>query len=787
MKAIHLKLIRDLRGMTGQVTAIAFVIIAGVTVYVGMSSVSDTLQVTQQSYYASHNFAEGFASVRRAPENLADRIRLIPGVNQVETRVSAAVNLEVPGYDEPVTGQIVSWPDVGEPFLNQLFLREGRVVAPGRDDEIVVNESFALAHGLVPGDELIAIINGRRRVLSITGVALSPEFIYQMQPGMIFPDQERFGVMWMGREALSSAYDMTGAFNDLSFTLAPGARIETVLEQVDQLLASYGGQGAYGRADQPSHNLLTQELDQLAAMSFMLPLIFLGVAAFLLNIVISRLITLQREQIAILKAFGYSNLEVGMHYLQMVLLISVIGVVVGSLLGAWVGQAMAELYMDFFFFPFLEYRLGLDVFLTGALLTIGASVAGALMSIRRALRLPPAEAMSPPPPPSYKPTFLERLGLQQLFDQPTRIILRNLERQWIKSAITIIGISSSCAILIVGLFWGGAIDYIVKVQYGVAQRDYFTVTFTEPTSSSAIHELASLRGVQYAEPFRSVPVRLRSAHRSYDTAIEGIPDSPYLRRIIDTDLQPVHVPPEGIVLSNNLADILKVRPGDLITVEVKEGRRYERQVPVAALAEQFLGTGAYMSLESANRLAGEGDAVTGAFLMIDEQYERELTDALQGRPGVAGIVSQDRAIAAFMDAAAELLLIFTYVLSLFAGIIALGVVYNSVRISLSERDRELTSMRVLGFTRGEISYILLGEMMILVLLAIPIGFGIGAILSAMSVEALVTELYRIPLVLERRTFAAAATVVLIAALISALLMRRRLNRLDLIGVLKTRE
>src|SRR5690606_18243709 len=294
-----------------------------------------------------------------------------------------------------------------------------------------------------------------------------------------------------------------------------------------------------------------------------------------------------------------------------------------------------------------------------------------------------------------------------------------------------------------------------------------TLTFIAPTTFSAVHELRSLPGVLYVEPFRSVPVRLRNQHRTYDTGIQGIPPEPYLRRIINENLQPILIPPEGLILTNNLAEILDVGVGEEIRVEVKEGRRYERDIPVVGLTEQYLGLGAYMNLTAANRLSGEGSAISGAFLMIDQKYESELVAALQKRPQIASIVSQDRTIAAFMKSVAEILLAFTFILSLFAGVIALGVVYNSVRISLSERGRELASLRVLGFTRGEISYILLGEMAVLVLLSIPLGFGIGVFFGKLSIEALQTDLYRFPFIMGSGTFSLAATIVLVSAIISA--------------------
>src|SRR5690554_6024322 len=587
MKAIDIKMLRDLKQMRGQAIAIAFVIVAGISVYVTMTSVADMLHQTLVTYYKDYGFADGFASVRRAPESLAQRLRRVPGVSLVETRVSAPVNLEIQGFDEPATGRILSLPEGSQPQLNRLFIREGRLAAADREDEVILNEAFAEAHGLRLNDKISVIINGRWKSLTIVGIALSPEFLYQVQPGSLFPDPERYGIMWMAHRPLAAAYGMEGAFNDISFTLAPGANIEDVIERMDILLRQYGGEGAYSRVDQASHQLISEELNQLQAMALMLPLIILAVAAFLLNIVVGRLIDLQRMQIAILKAFGYSNLVVGLHYIKLILLIGLAGAFVGIGLGIWMGSSMADLYLEYFKFPYLDYQIGWSVILTAVALTIGASLAGVIMAVVRALKLPPAEAMKPAPPPTFRRTIFERLGLEKILDQPSRIILRNLERQWIKAFLTIVGIASSCAILVMGLFWGDVFNYIIRVQYGIAQREDITVTFSEPTSFSALHELKSLAGVLHAEPFRFVPVRLRNEYRKYDLGIEGIPQEPYLRRVIDDKLQPIQIPDEGVILTENLAEFLDVRPGDKLRVEVREGRRYERDVAVVGIRTIF--------------------------------------------------------------------------------------------------------------------------------------------------------------------------------------------------------
>ena len=787
MKSIDVKMLRDLRGMWGQALAIAFVIVSGVATFVAMTATMDSLQRTLSTYYADYRFGDAFASVRRAPERLHERLRHVPGVGVVQTRVVTSVNLEVPGFGEPVMGRIVSIPEGEQPRLNRLFVREGRLVAPGREDEVVLNEAFAEAHELASGSSITAIINGRRKVLNVVGIALSPEFLMQIQPGSLFPDPQRFGVIWMGREGLAAASDMDGAFNDASFALAPGADIRDVTDRIDRLLKPYGSQGVQARADQPSHFYITEEFRQLRSMATVLPLIFLSVAAFLLNIVVTRLIGTQREQIAVLKAFGYSSFAVGMHYVKLVLVVALVGAAGGTALGLWLGRGMSGLYMEFYRFPYLDYALRLPVLFAAVSLTIAAALLGVLRAVRRSMKLPPAEAMRPAAPALYRATVLERLGLQRIFDQPTRMILRNLERQPIKALLTLVGMAASGAILVMGLFFSDAFDYIVDVQYGAAERADLTVTFIQPTSTAALYEVAAMRGVQHAEPFRAVPVRLHFEHRTYETAISGVPETQVLRRVLDRALRPVAIPAEGIVLTDRLADRLGARPGDVLSVEILEGSRRTVNVPLVSLAQQYIGLGAYMDIGRLNGITGNGQSLSGVLLAVDPQYEADLIEDLQKRPRVASIVSQDRIIESVYETSGQTTLTFAFILTVFAGAIAFGVIYNSARISLAERDRELASLRVLGFKRNEVAYILLGELALLTLLSLPLGFALGALLSAATVESIATDLYEFPVILRRDTFAFAGVVVISAAVVSAVIIRRMLNKLDLIGVLKTRE
>jgi putative ABC transport system permease protein len=633
----------------------------------------------------------------------------------------------------------------------------------------------------------LATINGRRKRLTIVGVALSPEYVYPIAPGAVFPDYQRYGVLWMGRTALAAAYDMEGAFNDLALRLSPGAIPDNIIDRLDRLLARYGGRGAYARKDQTSHRFLSEELKGLETMAAVFPVIFLGVAAFLLNVVITRLVNTQRNQIAILKAFGYSNLDVGRHYAAMVLMIVMLGLACGLLGGVWLGQGLSAVYAGFYHFPFLHYQLHTDVIVLAALVSVIAGMTGTVFAVIKAVRLPPAEAMRPEAPTAYRPTLIERLGLQRLFSQPTRMIARHIERRPVKSLLSIAGIAAACGIIMVANFQKDAVIYMIDVQYAMSQSQDLTVTLTEPTSRHALFSLAGLQGVEHVEGTRSVPARLRFEHHSYRGSVQGMDPNGMLRRILDADLERVTLPEKGVVLTDYLAELLDIKPGELLTVEVLEGNRPVLEVPVAGLTSEYLGVSAYMQRAALNRLLQEGHAINGAYLAMDKQYSERIYRDLDEMPRVAGTVVRESALRNFHKTMEETILYFSFVTAMLGGIIAFGVVYNSARIALSERDRELASLRVLGFTRGEVAYILLGELAIATLLALPLGYLFGRELCRYLSNAFRSDLYRVPLVLEADTVAFASSVVLLSAVISGYMLWRKLNQLDMIGVLKTRE
>lgn len=787
LSALNRKLLRDLLAMKGQAIAIALVIGSGVAMYVMYLSNFDSLRRTQRAYYERQRFGDVFASLKRAPQSLEPRIRAIPGVAQVETRTVADVTLDVAGLTEPATGRLISLPADRRPRVNDLFMRSGRWVERGRPDEVIASEAFVRANGLTLGDRVGAIINGRRRELTIVGVALSPEYVYSIRPGELVPDDRRFGIFWMERRALASAFDMEGGFNDVSLKLTRGASPAAVITDLDRLLAPYGGLGAIPQELQFSNWMLDSELRQLQNFGVVIPLIFLLVAAFVLNVVLTRALAQQRPQIAALKALGYANRELAWHYLKWALLIAGAGVLLGVGAGAWLGRSMIAIYNDYFRFPVLLYRLGPDVALGSAALSLTAAALGAMAAVRRAVRIPPAEAMRPEPPARYRKGLLDHSVITRRLPNAARIVLRNLERQPIRAAASIIGIAFAMAILQVGFVFVDAMDSLIETEFAVAQRQDVTISFVEPRSARAIFDAGNLPCVIAVEPQRAVAARMRAGHRSRTLSITGVPEHPRLRRIVDLQGEARTVPPSGLVLSSTLAKVLGVAPGDEVIVEVLEGWRPVRSLRVAGLVDDTMGLSAYMAIDALHRLMREAETVTGVALLVDPAAEARLSAQLKRTPAVAGTAFKRALVHNFRDTLAQNMNLMIGMNVIFAGIIAFGVVYNAARVSLSERSRELASLRVLGFTRAEISMILLGELALLTLVALPVGALIGHGLAVAVVSSVESEVYRFPLVVTPQAIGRAALTVAIAAVGSALVVRRRLDRLDLVAVLKIRE
>lgn len=785
--ALNTKLRRELWQMRGQVLAIALVIAGGVAVCVMSVLNYSSLSATRSQYYNEHRFADVFASLKRAPRHVLNEVSAIPGITRLTGRVEGGAKLEIPGFSDPVSARLVSLPPSGQPDVNGLFIRKGRVPAPGRGREVAVIGSFAEAHDLQLGDQFPAIINGRRQVLTITGIAESPEFIYVIPPGGMLPDYERFGVLWMSREALAAAMDMKGAFNSLVVRVEAGYPVASVIDALDRLLDRYGATGAYGREDQFSHRFLDDDMDQLKTMATVFPLIFMGVAMFLLNVVVSRLIATQRDIIAVLKAFGYSNRQIAWHYSKLILTIGIIGFALGLGLGLWLGRGLGEMYMQYYRFPGLLLRINPAWIFLLAGISLLVAWLGGWRAISKAASLPPAEAMRPEGPAKFRITLAEKWLSVVRFSQPSRMIIRQTARRPLRSFLSLTGVAMATAIIVVGNFQFDSVSLMVQTQFARVQQQDLTVPLIDPQNAAVLFTLQRQPGIRYAEGRRTVAARLANGHRKWRGAVTGIPANAELQFVVDKNIEPVTLPGEGLLLTDYLARELSVKPGDTLDIEILEGDRRTISVPVSGTTSEFLGVGAYMDLNALNRVLGEGPLINQALLNVDPAYADDVYQQLRETPGVLGVSIRQAMLDSFFQTLARTFLTFTFFNSFLGGVIAFGVVYNTVRISLAEKGRELASLRVLGYTHNEVAHILLGEMALLLLVGIPLGWLFGEGLAFLIIIAMQTELYRVPLTITPQTLGISAIVVIASAVGSGVIAWWRLRRLDLVAVLKTRE
>lgn len=787
MKALDRKLFRDLARLKGQVLTIALVLACGVASYVTLVGTFAAIERARASYYEGQRFPDVFAALERAPRSLEPRVATLPGVAEASTRIVSPALVPLSTLTEPATASVVSLPREGGPRLGDVRVTRGRLPVAGRGVEALVLESFADAHGLVPGDAMPVVLGGVRHTLRLVGTAVSPEWIFAVGGATMVQDKSRFAVVWMNEEALAPAVAMDGAFNEVLARLEPNASERATLDALDALLARYGGLGAHGRAKHPSHMMLTQELGQLESYATVAPILFLSVAAFLVHVVISRTVALQRTQIAVLKAVGYSSREVAAHYVKLVSVIAALGALVGVLLGLVLGRGMLEMYRPYFHIPMMTFRLEVRDAAVAMVVAVGAAIGGTLTTVRGVAKLPPAEAMTPASPTTYRRSLLEAIGLTSLFGTSARMVTRELGRHPARTAASVLGVAFAIAVMVVARFSEDGVVALVEAQFEVGRREDLEVSFRTAVPVAVASELRRLPGVLEVELHRAVPVRVRSGHKSRDAVLSAAPSDATLGRIVEWPLRTVALPHDGVLLSRFLAEVLDVRAGGEVQLEPLEGDRRPRAVPVAGVVDDVFGLSAYATEATTARVLGAEPTATSALLTVDPALEGELTARLERLPTLAAITRRRALIDRFNEQVSDMMTATTAVLTGFAAAIAVGIIYNNARIALSMRARDLASLRVLGFTRREISAVLLGELAAYIVLAIAPGLALGRGLCVLMMTTVDRELYRFPTIVSARTYAFAVVVTAATALVSALLVRRKLDRLDLVAVLKTRE
>ncbi|HVV83763.1 MAG TPA: ABC transporter permease [Kofleriaceae bacterium] len=785
MRALDRKLVRDLSRMRGQVITIALVLAAGVAATISLTGTYRALGEARDDYYARHGFPDLWVHLERAPDAVAARLAALPGIASVEPRLVEPLTVHVPGALRPASGRIQSIADADVASLRGLVLRRGRPPDPARSDEVALLASFADAHGLEPGDRLDTVFAGRRQALTIAAIVLSPEHVFPVSGGMINP--RGVAVVWMPRANLAPRVDRVGAFDDATFTLVPGASELGAIDAIDRELVRWGGAGAYGRKLQPSHMVVSSEIEQLQMMATRIPVVFLLVAAFLLNIVLGRLVRLQREQLGILRALGYGRGALARHVAAFAAVIVVLGAVLGVAAGAWLGHGLTDLYQRFFHFPTLGFHVEPDLAAIAIAVCTAAAAGGALGAMRQAARLAPAEAMRPPAPSRYRRGVLSWLGLARVAGPMGRMVVRELERKPVSTAISVVGVAFAVGIIIIGRFQSDSLDAMIDDSLMGSMREDVAVSLARPVPRSELGWFAHAPGVIAAEPAYAVPVRIRGGAAHRDVVLTGLPADGRLRRILDGRGRPVALPADGLLLSELLARRLDVRVGDPVWLERRDGDHRLFTLPVAATVDDRVGLNAYLELDALGRALHEEPRLSMVLLQVDAGAQDALLRALTDVPTVVDVAETAVFRDAFLAQSGDSMMFMVLLCSTLGGVIAVGVVYNHGRVALSERERDLATLRVLGYRRSEVAVVLLGQLAVQVALAIPIGLLFGTLMTDAIMATADPEQYRFAVLIAPRTYGFAALVIAGATFATALVMRRRLDRIDLTGALKARD
>lgn len=787
MTPLDQKLLRDLRRLWVPVIAACAVLSCGIATFVMARGMSDSLERARDRYYVTAGMADFSASLTRAPVAVAASLSELPGIIALEARVGGIGLVTLEGVIEPVSLQLVSLPTDRRPRVNDIVLRSGRWPRRERRPEGIINEAFALEHRLSVDDRVTVIIHGRRQDVRIVGIASSPEFVFAVAPGDLLPEPRRFGVLWMERSTLAHALDLDGAFNELVWRVSRMAKQPALIAKVDTLLAPFGGRGVIGRDRMLSARYLSDELSQLDTLARILPPIFLAVAGFLIHVMLARLVTTERANIGLLKAFGYPNTTIGLHYLRFALLMSGLASVLGVVLGIFVGRFVAAIYQSVYHLPSLEFEARAGVLSQAVLVALIAAMAGAIGAVSKAVKLAPAIALAPPVPPSFRSLGvaiekrLDRLGAR------LRMIIRRILRFPRRSASTVGGVALALALLIIAEHFPITVEKLLSLQFGSAQRMDVTLAFVNAVSRGVMHDVARLPGVMQVEPGRMAEVVFSVGARRERDILVGLMPGARLSRLVDLETQAIEPTAGGLTLSAGLARKLGVVPGDEVRIAATQGQRAVFTLPVLQVVQPFLGSAAYVDQESLGRWLREPDRANSAHLLIDAAYRNRLAAHLKSTPKIVGVTFIDQAEQSLRSLFAQGSGFISSLFRVFAVIMAAGIALSTARVTLGEQARDLATLRVLGFDRRETSWVLLGELMVLLFVAIPFGLILGGLLSHWLMSRFETELFSFPVVFDRRTYAQSALAIIAAVSAAALWVRREIDRLNLVTVLKSHE
>jgi putative ABC transport system permease protein len=787
------KLMRDIRSTSMLMLAVAAIIAIGATCFIAMQSAYFNLRTAKDDYYRRCRMADFWLDMKRVPVTELPLLMDIPGIAQWHDRVQFPATVDLPDSSGPINARVISLPDRRRPVINDIVLRQGSYFTEQRRNEVIVSEGFAQYHGLRPGDLLPLVINRRRQELWVVGTAISAEFTYMLDAGSLIPDPQRFGVFYIKRSYAEDVFDSVAAANQVVGLLSPEGvvREAIVLRELERRLAEYGVFAAIPLRLQMSNQFLSNEINGLGAFATVTPVIFLITAALVLNVLLGRLARQQRTVVGTLKALGFDDRRLFLHFLTYGLLVGAAGGVAGSLLGYLAASGMTLVYRNFFAFPALPSTIYPQTHAIGLLVSLSFALLGSWRAAGRMLALRPAEAMRPEPPRSGGRVFVERWvpALWRQMSSGWRMVFRNVLRGRFRSVASAFSALAGSALLANGFMMLEAQNFLVCFQFEQVTRSDIDVGFNSEQGEEAWRDLQRMPGVQRVEPTLDLACTLVSGPYRRLSSVTGLLSQATLTVPHDRQGRPIDVPPSGLVLHQRLADQLHVRPGQTLILYPVKGERRPLQAVVARISDSYIGLSAYASIEYLSQLLGESLVLSGAQLRVDQRPQQlaAVYQELKRTPAIQSIQSRRDMIDTLKRTLLRNQWVFVGLLVLFAGAVFFGSVLNASFVNLQERRREVASLRAMGYTAGEIGSVFLREALLVNLAGTLLGLPAGYFLVVLTARAYDSDFFRLPVVWAPWIIAVTVALGALFTLLAHVLVQRAIQKLVIREALNVRE
>lgn len=787
MRKLRLMIFRDIKSNLGQYVAVIVVIIIGISLYNALYMSYHNLKNSTDYYYSEYRLPHIFVRLNRCPEGVISRISAIEGVSQVQGRIVRDVSLDVPGYGEKAYARIISVPTDNKGALCRLFIEEGRYITGPPEGKVLVEKQFFEYHGLKTGDVLYPVINGKKVEMRVQGKVMSPEYIYPVPSAQqLMPDTGGFAILYVNHSFAQQLFGYEGMVNDIGIRLDSDDKVEEVKNILEDMLKNYGLIDIVERENQVSNKMLESELTQLESMAFLFPVLFLLVASIVIYMLLLRMVENQRRQIGVLMAMGYGKGSILAHYIRYALFIALTGSIAGGILGIWAGRALTLYYLVYFNIPVLQVKVYYNTLLTGILMSAGFCCVAGFNAAKRVLSITPAQAMRPPAPVKGSRWIGERfIPFLRKIEISWRLTFRNLWRNKKRTAFTTFGIAITVAILISTVFFMDAFEFMFDEAFGGNQKYDYKIIFTRNMGEEVIGNLQEFKEVDVAEPIGEYPFSLTNGWREEGAIVIGLNRDTKLYSLKDLEDREVSIPEKGILLSDVLARRLGVKPGDTVTLESPYKPGVKREVKVADIVSQYLGFNGFMDIKYLGSILNEGYVTNGA--IIDIKYgSEEFLKRLKDMPYIQKFDTPTGQMEEYMKYL-DLMYAYLAVVILFGTIMGFAIIYNTTTINIMERKRELASLRVMGFSKRQVAELIFNENVAVSVLGIIVGLPMGRLMAAGIINNLGEEIIKIPLVIYPRTYLMAVVTVFIFVFLAQLANMRRISKLDLVEVMKSRE